>query len=261
MFSGNMEITSCTPSYRMLTNPDWLPYCEDYRLSSNDVHIWRARLDQPPDQAAFLATILSKDEQIKAGRFYYARDRSRFIVGRAILRILLSRYLALSPNNVGFIYKQCGKPILVEDINGIDLQFNLSHSSDLILYAFTRYRELGVDLEYQRFLPDMKELVSKHFSQAEYAKWSKMPTFQQEETFFLWWTRKEAFLKAKGDGLFQPLNSIEVFTEADVEIRSGFGDGTSDEVWSCVSLVPLPGYLASLVIPGYNWQLTFQEYS
>lgn len=245
----------------MLINPDWLPYCEDYHLSCNDVHVWRAQLEQPPDQVAFLATILSEDEQIKAGRFYYARDRAHFIVGRAILRILLARYLALSPNSVAFIYQQCGKPILVENINQLDLQFNLSHSGELILYAFTRGRELGIDLEYQRYLPDMKELVSKHFSQAEYLQWSKLPTSQQEETFYLWWTRKEAFLKAKGVGLLQSLNSIEVCTEANVEVRSEYGGGTSEEVWSCASLIPLSGYWASLFVSGYNWKLTFQEYS
>jgi len=241
----------------------WLSDSRLFSLTDNDVHVWYAQLTASPDQVIEFAKILSKNELARADRFHSTRDRSAFITSRAILRTLVSQYLGLSPYDVAFFYNQHGKPALDVIINPVGLEFNLSHSHDLVIFAFSQKRILGVDLEYQHSLPDLKEIAAKCLSRAEFEKWDRLPLAQQQETFFLYWTQKEAFLKAKGYGLLQPINSIELISEPEIGVVSEYVEHNSEGVnrWSYISTVPAPGYVASLFISGYQCQLTCREYS
>ena len=120
----------------------------DLILSSNDVHLWRAKLDQSDDCVKQLNQVLSDEEQRRSERFHFDKDRKRFIVTRGILRSILSRYLDVEPSRFRFGYSSHGKPYLVEKSNGEEICFNLSRSHSLSLYAFTRSRQIGVDIEY-----------------------------------------------------------------------------------------------------------------
>jgi len=240
-----------------------LPASGNFSLSDDGVHVWRAWLKHSLEQVDDLATVLSDDENVRASRFHYAKDRSRFIAGRAILRTLLGRYLALSPNEIAFTYNQHGRPDLDKRVNTIGLQFNLSHSQELVIFAFACGQKLGIDLEYQRWLPDLSELAASCLSQTEFEIWSNLPTSQQQGAFYLLWTQKEAYLKAKGEGLLQPLNSIELPFEPETashldKIEDGSIGGCK---WSTTSFIPAPGYLASLFVSGSGWQLTCREYA
>jgi 4'-phosphopantetheinyl transferase len=241
----------------------WSSASGNFSLSDGDVQIWRAWLKRPPEQVDDLMAVLSEDERAKAGRFHYAKDRSRFIAGRAILRTLLGRYLLLSPKEVALTYCQNGRPDLDKRVNTIGLQFNLSHSHELAIFAFTCGRKLGIDLEFQRWLPDLSELAASCLSQNEFEIWSNLPTSQQQGAFYLSWTQKEALLKAEGEGLSQPLNSIELVFEPDssshLEKIEDCSIGASE--WSTTTFVPAPGYLASLFVSGSGWRLTCREYA
>jgi 4'-phosphopantetheinyl transferase len=248
---------------KALMDQFWSPASESFSLSEGDVQIWRAWLKRPPEQVDGLMAVLSEDERARAGRFHYAKDRSHFIAGRAILRTLLGRYLLLSPNEVLFTYSQHGRPDLDKRVNTIGLQFNLSHSEELAIFAFTRGRKLGIDLEYQRWLSDLSELAASCLSQNEFEIWSNLPTSQQQGAFYLLWTQKEAFLKAEGEGLSQPLESIELAFEQDTAATlENIRDCSIGECkWSATTFVPAPGYLASLFVSGEGWQLTCREYA
>lgn len=243
---------------------EWLASIGNHGLSIDDVHIWRAGLSYPPERADYPAAVLSKDENARADRFHFVQDRTRFILTRAILRILLGQYLAISPIEVIFTYNQYGKPILSDGINRMGLQFNLSHSQDLALYVFTRNQPAGIDLEYQHPLPDLQELAARCFSRAELEKWEHLPPTQQEERFFLCWTQKEACLKATGYGLHKPLTSVEAdVDETEVGVHKEITEHSSEGTrkWSALSFVPAHGYVASLVTPNPHSKLIFRDYT
>ena len=147
---------------------------------------------------------LMEDERIKAERFYFQRDRKRFMVCRGVLRMILGRYLHIEANRVHFSYGPYGKPYLKETLGDSTLRFNLAHSHELALHAFARSREIGVDIEYIRYIPDAEQIALNFFSENENAVLHVLPTSQKQEAFFNCWTRKEAYLKALGVGSSQP---------------------------------------------------------
>ncbi len=143
-------------------------------------------------------------------RYYRPVDRDRFIVGRGILRRIISAYLALPPSQLRFTYNEYGKPSISDDQNDRALNFNLSHSAELILYAVTRGRSVGVDIEYIREDSATIEIAEHVFSEDEVAALKSLPTDQRTIGFFNSWSRKEAFIKAKGMGVSYPLDRFTV---------------------------------------------------
>jgi len=173
----------------------------DLTLSRDDVHVWYASLGQPVERVRQLAQILSYDEMMKAERFRFERDRRRFIVSRGVLRTILGRYLGIEPDKVRFRYSPHRKPYLADRFDSYRLRFNLAHSHELALYAFTRDREIGVDLEYISPMPDMEQIAARFFLARETVALRTTPENQKLEAFFSCWTRKEAYIKASGEGL------------------------------------------------------------
>jgi 4'-phosphopantetheinyl transferase len=168
-------------------------------LRADDVDIWRAALDEQPDDVVrFLQTLLSVDERQRADAFFFERDRRRFVVGRGILRMLVARYVGGRPETVAFCYGPHGKPALRD---GGGLYFNVAHSEGLALYAFTRVGEVGIDVECMRDLPDWEQIAESAFSPHELAQLRACPPEQRRDEFFRAWARQEAVLKALGTGL------------------------------------------------------------
>lgn len=232
-----------------------LPHGRPY-LPDDEVHVWRGLLDQPQPRLELLFLTLTPDEKERAARFYFSKDRDHFIAARGLLRSILGDYLSLEPGRLRFFYNRYGKPRLSEDA-GRGLRFNLSHSHGLALLAIARRRELGVDVE--RIRPEVagEEIAERFFSPREVAMLRSLPADLQPEAFFNCWTRKEAYIKARGKGLSLPLDEFDVSLApgepaAILEDRSRPPQLSS---WSMVELAPQGEYKAALVVEGNRWRL------
>jgi len=153
---------------------------------------------------------LVPDERQRAERFRFERDRRRFIVAHGVLRDILGRYLKCSPAQVSFSYNQYGKPALAQESEAIGLRFNMSHSHEVALYALTRAREVGVDVELLREDFASLEIAERFFSRSEVALLNSLAPELRTDGFFNCWTRKEAYIKALGEGLSHPLDRFAV---------------------------------------------------
>ena len=177
-------------------------------LDQEKVHVWRADLGVSGMILERLRGFLSEAEQARAARFRFDKHRNPYIAGRGILRALLGRYLGISPQSVQFIYGQCGKPALSDDLSA--LRFNISHSGSYALFAFTYAREVGIDLELIRERKCLMDIARRFFAPGEVTALQALPEEEQLDAFHRCWTRKEAYLKAKGDGLSLALDQFTV---------------------------------------------------
>jgi 4'-phosphopantetheinyl transferase len=220
-------------------------------LEERDVHVWTTSLDAAAGRLEEAASILSVDERARAGRFHFDRDRRRFIVGRAMLRALLGSYLEMDPASLTFEYGPAGKPTLGLGTAGPDLKFNVAHSGALALYAVTWHCEVGIDIERLRMIPEVEKIAGHYFSPGENAQLRSLPWARRSEAFLIGWTRKEAYLKARGIGL-SALEEIEVsLLPNELELRSRVeGDPLATGSWSLCDLHPGSGYVAALVTGG-----------
>jgi 4'-phosphopantetheinyl transferase len=232
-------------------------------LSSEDVHVWSALLDQPMPLFRKLAETLSVDEWMRGKRYYTERDRTRFVVRRGVLRMLLGRYLDVEPHQIQFRYGPYGKPVLAWPAISRHIHFNLSHSDGLGLYAVTRDRQIGVDVERVRPLPDAEQIALHFFSPRENAALHALSSNERQEAFFNCWTRKEAYLKATGGGLACPLNTFEVSLTPGEPTRllSNSSDPQELTRWSLQTLTPAPGYVAALAIMGNSLHVACWHWS
>lgn len=218
---------------------------QDLELPSGEVHVWRADLEPPASTVARLYELLSPDERGRAGRFRFAVHRDRYVVGRGLLRTLLGRYLHRPADTVRLAYGAYDKP----ELAGGELAFNLSHSGPLALYAFGAAGELGIDVEL--YDPDIarERVAERFFAPAEVAALRALPPAQQARGFLHCWTRKEAFIKARGDGLSLALDSFEVSLAPDAPaelLRTAFAPAERER-WALADLSdPQAGYIAAL---------------
>jgi len=242
--------------------PLWLSPQPGLELSADEVHLWRAFLDQSPEQISGLGQTLSDEERARAGRFHFERDRRRFVVGRGVLRAILGQYLGLEATQARFSFGPYGKPYLAEEPGDCKLCFNLAHSSEIALYAFSLRRQVGVDVEQLRFLADAEQVAEHFFSPGEKAVWDSLPPAHRQAAFYDCWTRKEAYIKATGKGLSERLELIDVsLTPGEpAQVLSVAGDHHEALRWSLASLTPAPGYVAALAVEGHGWQLRCWQY-
>ena len=239
-------------------DPPWVPAPTDLVLSGDDVHVWRVRLDQSEACARRLQPILSADEQARARRFHFERDRKHFLVARGLLRLILSLYLDLEPSQLRFRYGTHGKPSLVTMSHHETVSFNASDSGGLALYAITRGRKVGVDLEQIRTDFSCKQIAEQFFSAREKAMLQGLHTEGAIRTaFFDCWTRKEAYIKARGEGLSLPLDQFDVslLPGEPATLLEMRGDPLEASRWSLHDLNPGPGYAAALAVEGHGWRL------
>ena len=223
----------------------WSQCSGNLTLPKNEVHIWRAWLDADAQGLSRLREFLSKDEISRANRFIFPRDRNHFIVARGRLRELLGMYLRRDPQSSRFLVGKFGKPALMDEN---DLRFNLTHSHGLAVYGFAMNRELGIDVE--KIRPDFggEEIAERYFSETEQQELRELPVEVRATAFFLCWTRKEAYIKARGDGLQIPLASF------DVSLSPGKPEtlrSSDSQRWSLLSFTPTPGYAAAIITEGH----------
>lgn len=233
-------------------------------LSSDAVHVWRASLVQPTERVYQLSRTLSHDELIRAERFRFERDHRRFVISRAVLRTILGYYLGIEPRQLQFGYTPNGKPYLaVERPDSYPHRFNLAHSHELALYAFTCGREIGVDLEYVRTTSDIEEIAASFFSTRENQVLRSISEPQRAEAFYNCWTRKEAYLKAVGEGLARPLDQFDVSLVPGDPARLVRVEGAPQETsrWVLRALMPESGYVAAIAVEGHDWRLACWQWT
>ena len=226
-------------------------------LPDNEVHVWRAELRLPPECIADLHATLSADEAARAARFRFDVDRNDYTVSRAALRTILGAYLGKTAQELSFTYSLFGKPALVKT-DSPDVRFNLSRSRGLALYAVTLRRTVGVDVEYVDVSVDDASIVERFFSPAEVAAWKALSANVRPEAFFNAWTRKEAFIKAIGEGLSMPLDSFDVTL---VPGEPALITRPSPCSWLLTDLRPKENYAGALVVDGDEWRLRCYEWT
>ena len=180
------------------------------QLSDDEVQIWQASLEATSATVTQLTQLLSTDEQERARRFYFERDRRRYIVARSTLRKLLGVYLHCAPSTIRFTYAAQGKPALAEQPSSQQLHFNVSHSQESALFAFVWDREVGVDIEAMRSEVEIEGIFPSISSPEELSRWETIPASAKRAAFFSLWSRKEALVKAIGQGIGYPLQEVTV---------------------------------------------------
>jgi len=234
------------PNVSDKTNPAPAP------LLMGEIRVWIASLDLEAEPAERLSRLLSDDEQKRAARFHGRRDAGRFRVHRAALRTILGECLGVEPRVVDFRYGPQGKPELAERFDRAGLRFNASHSEGLGLYAVTMWRRVGVDIERIRPMPDLEAIAERSFSPHERQELRRLAPGDRNEGFFNCWTRKEAYIKAIGEGLSHPLDRFTVSLAPGSPVRLERVEGGPAEAgrWTLAALTPEPGYVAAVAIEG-----------
>ncbi len=223
-------------------------------LGSDEVHVWQAALDR--HSADDLMQVLAADEISRANRFHFAKDRDHFVVARGLLRKLIGGYLGVSAVELTFAYLEKGKPFLSGSQKSL-LNFNLAHSQARAIFAFSLGREVGVDLEFIREDFEGDKIAERFFSKPEIAALATVPLELKCQAFFDCWTRKEAYIKARGDGLSMPLDEFDVAFapgEAAALLRN-HREPAEVTRWRMQSIPAAEGYVAALVAEGQDWRL------
>ena len=187
----------------------WQQPPPELKLINDQVHIWQASFEFTADRIHSFKAWLSKEEMERANRFLFQKDHDLFIVSHGILRAILGRYLKTSPQRIVFAFNRYGKPFLAAP-EGVPLHFNLSHSHQQGLYAFSRNLEVGIDLEFIKPKPHAAQIIARFFSETEKREFQNLPSRLKTNAFFKGWTEKEAYLKAHGSGLSIPLHKFSV---------------------------------------------------
>lgn len=212
-------------------------------LAQEDIHVWRANLECDCASLESFKTTLAPDEKARAGRFWLPRDRNSFIATRGILRNLLGKYVGCAPSEIVMKYGDRGKPSL--DVSQHhSVQFNVSRSHGLALFAFAAERSVGIDVELVRHDFPAAEIAARYFSPQEVEDLKALPPPHFYEGFFLCWTRKEAYVKARGEGMQIPLDSFRVSLMPGQPERLESIDSLR---WSLHSMTPDPRYVGALV--------------
>jgi 4'-phosphopantetheinyl transferase len=232
-------------------------------LGQDEIHVWRADLNVRQQLLEALEDTLEKEERDRANRFHFEKDRCHFIAARGILRVILGRYLKLKPNRLKFIYTPHGKPKLANEMAFNYLKFNLSHSHGLALYAITLSREIGIDIERCRTNLSFEKIAKRFFSPLEFKMLSALPPSERIEGFFNCWTRKEAYIKAIGEGLSIPLNQFDVTLNPSDEARilRIKEDSILASYWSLYSLTPAAGYVGAVAVEGKKLRIKYWMWS
>jgi 4'-phosphopantetheinyl transferase len=225
-------------------------------LQAGEIDVWSTCLRGDSSSIQALFEILSPDERQKANKYVFAKDRDRFVVARGTLRKILGGYLTISPSRVSFSYNRYGKPFL--DVEDRAIRFNVSHSQELALFAVTREQEVGIDVEFIDDRIAILKTAQSVFSPTEISKLEALPANLQTAAFFSGWTRKEAILKAMGEGFSFPAKQLTI-SELFGESKISFSIDKPD--WSLMSLPSEPNYMAALAVEGKIGTIRYLDWS
>lgn len=226
------------------------PPPQNWKWADGGIHVFCASLDPPPARLVQLLNGLSAAERARASRFIFARDGNRFAAGRGMLREILGWLVGAEPAGLNFSCNPHGKPRLAAPVAGSVLHFNLAHSDSLVVYAVSQESEVGIDIEHIRPMHETEEIAAQFFSERECARWHSFPAAQKAEAFFNCWTRKEAWLKACGEGIGGRLDQTEVFFDGD------WFDGAQNSVRSLSIAVNYAAAVAAMgrAVPVKCWK-------
>lgn len=218
-------------------------------LSPRELHLWCVDRQHLLAAADLLAECLSPEERDRSQRFVRGIDRQRFTVTHAAVRTILGHYLGIPPGQVEMTIRPGGKPELAPLPHLPPLRYNLSHSEGLAMVAVAINREVGVDVEYVRPFRDIESIVERYFAPGERATWQALPDHERVAAFFRCWTRKEAYLKARGIGLSAGLDQVEVSCAPNEPARLLWGEGPGDlgVQWQMYDVSPGRDYMAACV--------------
>ena len=221
-------------------------------LEANAVHVWRATLDAGETYALSAREMLSRDERARADRFLRPEHGRRFTLGRAVLRALIARYVDTTPGSLVFTYNEQKKPSLKDDFAKEKLQFNVSNSGGIGLFAFTRNRAIGVDVEAIEEGLELEKIARRYFSPFEVEQLFGLPENKRVNAFYQCWTRKEAYIKARGGGLAIPLNSFDVSLVPGQTPRLLRSDDLAVPlgIWNLRELKPAEHFAGALAVEG-----------
>ena len=231
-------------------------------LGSNEVHIWVIPLDQNPLDGMDLYQYLSQDEINRAERFHFDKHRRRFAISHNALRQILAMYLDVNPAEIKYDQTSHGKPWLTGPFKEGGLFFNLTHSHELALTAVTRRGEIGIDVEYLKDFVDIDGIATRFFSTLEQAVYLDLPEDQKVKGFYNCWTRKEAFIKAIGEGLSHPLDKFDVtLAPGDTPRFLRIGEEEDDSSkWTLESIDSISGYVGAVALRDIGIQFQFFEF-
>lgn len=222
------------------------------------MHIWRIPLAANAATLASYHRLLAPEENARAARFHFEIHRTRFVIARARLRILLASYLKCEPADLAFSYTEHGKPYL----SGAWLMFNLSHAHEMAVVGVARNRAIGVDIEHIRAELAGEEIAERYFASAEVCALRSFPPEEQPAAFFRCWTRKEAYIKARGEGLSMPLADFEVCLEDKEDLPLvNYKDANEAARWKLHNITVQEGYAAALAVEGQNLTLEYIDWN
>jgi 4'-phosphopantetheinyl transferase len=221
-------------------------------LPTGEVHVWQAPLDRDAAVVSHLDSLLDDDERDRARRFHFPKDQGHFSVGRGLLRCLLGEYLRIAPAAVRLSYTSAGKPHVVGETGDTAIEFNVAHSDGLVVFAVTRGRALGVDVERVRPGVEWRELAGRYFAPPEVAELTALPSDCQERAFFTGWTRKEAYLKALGLGMAIPLDqfAVSLTPNRPPALLATAHDPSQRDRWDLHEFTPAADYVGALAVEG-----------
>lgn len=233
-------------SYWLMNIINWVRPSIKLKLLDNEVHLWLVNLNISSQEIARLTNTLSPDEIARADRFKFKEHRYRFIAARGHLRQIISNYLQKFSQEIIFEYSDRGKPKLLNS----NLQFNVSHSQDIALYSFTNNNLIGIDVEYLRSNVECDKIAKRFFNKSEYQIINNLISEKQAQTFFYFWTMKEAYLKATGEGLGGGLKTVEIeFNDSwEAAIKAIANSATEPNNWFFESFIPEKDFVASVAV-------------
>lgn len=238
---------------------NWLSPDNFQPIQKNEVHIWRFSLEPGDEVFAISEKSLTTAELKQADKFLSEKRRKQYIAARGQLKILLGRYLRTSPKSLEFSLNQYGKPYLPNSLPA--LYFNISHSHKLALAGFSSDLEIGVDVEYKR--PDWSGLhiAERFFAEEEVRELNNLPMQYQHQAFFECWSRKEAYIKARGTGLATPLRkfTVSINPERPAKLLSTIHEPKAVDQWSLKNILVHHDYSAAAVANAKNWQILLYD--
>jgi 4'-phosphopantetheinyl transferase len=228
-------------------------------LTAHESHVWYVFPDRLTDPALLQAyqVLLSPEEHARQQRFHFALDRHLFLVARALVRTVLSRYASVPPEAWGFTPNRYGRPEITSPADAPPLRFNLSHTSGLVACAVAWDQEIGVDVEHVGRPGSYVDLARRYFAPSEAARVEALPAEQQQEAFFDYWTLKEAYIKARGMGLALPLADFAFCLEPGQPVRISFTGTIEDDPssWQFTQLRPSEQHKLAVAVrrpPGHD---------
>lgn len=226
-------------------------------LLSNSVDIWSIDTAKFPDDLTSYFQLLSQEEQLRSQRFKFEKDKRLYILARSALRLLAGQYLNCTPVSIQMGYAAYDKPYFLDYP---EFKFNISHSGEIVVLAFVQKLELGVDVEYIKTDFEVMEIADNFFASDEIENLKKIEKELHFEAFYRCWTRKEAFIKAKGSGLSFPLSDFSVSIGEKAELLATHWDENEKNEWSLSSFMPKNDYVGALAVHGPVKTIKYHEW-